>query len=172
MNERDGVATFNAIKVMKMNMAKGKINDILVIRLQRGDEIMESIKYVCQKYDIKNAVIMSMIGSLCGAKYYDPVMNPKVKCGISYADPIFLQCPVQFLSGHGEIFPNEDGNLGIHIHAVFADSKGNAYGGHLAEEGNQALNTINIFIGVIEGVEMGFKWDDILGTMAPYPKEV
>jgi predicted DNA-binding protein with PD1-like motif len=148
-----------------MNIAKGKISNILVMQLQRGDEIIESIRQACRKYSVKNAVIMSMIGSLSGAKYYDPVMNPNVKCGVSYADPIFLECPVQFLSGHGEICLNEDGDVRIHIHAVFADSKGNAYGGHLAEEGNRALNTINIFIGVIEGVNMGFEWDDILGMM-------
>jgi hypothetical protein len=46
---------------------------------------------------------------------------------------------------------------------MMRDLQGNAYGGHLAGEGNQALNTVNIFIGVIEGVDMGFEWDDILG---------
>jgi hypothetical protein len=47
---------------------------------------MKSIKRACQKYDIQNAVIISMIGSLNGASYYDPVINPKVKSFISYAE--------------------------------------------------------------------------------------
>jgi predicted DNA-binding protein with PD1-like motif len=157
--------------VNKMNMAQGKINDILVMRLQRGDDIMESIKQACQKYDIQNAVIISIIGSLNGASFYDPVINPKVKSFISYADPISLECPVQFLNGSGEIY-HRDGELSIHIHATFADSKGNAYGGHLTKEGNRALNTINIFIGVIAGVDMDIEWDDILGEKMFCPKEV
>jgi predicted DNA-binding protein with PD1-like motif len=154
-----------------MNLAKGKISNILVMRLQRGDDIMESITQACQKHDVQNAVIISMIGSLNGASFYDPVINPKVKSFISYADPITLKCPVQLLNGGGEIC-HRDGELNIHIHATFADSAGNAYGGNLTKEGNQALNTINIFIGVIEGVDMGFEWDDILGEKMFCPKEV
>jgi predicted DNA-binding protein with PD1-like motif len=153
-----------------MKMAKGEISDILVMRLKRGDEIIESIKQACREYNIKNATIINMIGSLKGAKYYDPIMNPNLKCGISYADPILLECPVQFLSASGEIAHDGD-ELIIHIHATFADSRGNAYGGHLSEDGNQALNTINIYIGIIKGVDMGFELDEELGLMALCPKE-
>jgi predicted DNA-binding protein with PD1-like motif len=158
--------------VIEMETAKGKISGILVMRLQRGDDIIESIKRVCQNYDVKNAVIISMIGSLNGAAYYDPVINPKVKCFVSYADPIYLECPVQLLSAHGEIGHDEKGEICIHIHATLADSKGNAYGGHLAAEGNQALNTVNIFIGVIEGVDMGYKWDDIMEGNVFSPRQI
>jgi predicted DNA-binding protein with PD1-like motif len=155
-----------------MKMAKGKINDILVIRLQRGDDLIGGVTQACREYGIKNGVIVSMVGSLNGVAYYDPVINPKVKSWISYADPIYLECPAQLLNGHGEICHREDGELDIHIHATFADSKGNAYGGHLAGEGNKVLNTVNIFISVIEGVDMGFEWEDILDQMSFCPKEV
>jgi predicted DNA-binding protein with PD1-like motif len=160
------------LTVTKMNMAKGEISDILVIRLKRGEEIKAGVMEACRKYEIKNAVIMSMVGSLNGAVYYDPVMNPDVKCGVSYADPISLERPVQLLSAHGEVCHRDDGELYIHIHATFADSQGNAYGGHLADEGNQALCTVNIFVGVIAGVEMGFEWDEIMGDTMFCPKEV
>jgi hypothetical protein len=161
-----------ATTVIEMKMAKGKISDIVVMRLKRGDEIIASIRRACREYDVKNAVIISMIGSLKGAKYYDPIMNSEFKCGISYADPIFLECPVQFLGASGEVLHCDDDELDIHIHATFADSKGNAYGGHLAEDGNQALNTINIYIGIIGGVDMGFEWEEELGRMVLCPKEV
>jgi predicted DNA-binding protein with PD1-like motif len=154
-----------------MKMAKGKINDIVVMRLNRGEEIVESITRACQEYNIKNATIINIVGSLQGAKFYDPVKNPSWKCGISYADPILLECPVQFLGASGEIAHDGD-ELRIHIHATLADSKGNAYGGHLSEDGNQSLNTINICIGIIEGVDMGFEMDEELGLMAFCPKEV
>jgi predicted DNA-binding protein with PD1-like motif len=155
-----------------MKTAEGNIKKVIVMRLQRGDEIMESIKRTCREYGVKNGVITSMIGSLSGVTYFDPVMNPDCKCGISYADPIFLPSPTQVLSGHGEICHDEAGEVCVHIHATFADSQGNAYGGHLAAEGNKALNTLNIFIEVLEGVEMSFEWDEELGVMAFYPKAV
>lgn len=153
-------------------MAEGKISRILVLRLKRGEEIIEGIRQACQKYNINNAVIISMIGSMNGASFYDPVINPKVKAFISYADPISLECPVQLLSAHGEICHQEDGEIRIHIHATFADSKGNAYGGNLTSEGNQALCTVNIFVGVIEGVDMGFEWDEIMGEKMFCPKKI
>jgi predicted DNA-binding protein with PD1-like motif len=156
-----------------MKTARGKVSDILVIRLQRGDDIMESIKQACRENNIKNGVITSMIGSLNGVTFYDPVINTKVKSWISYGEPIVLECPAQLLSAHGEICHDEGGEVCVHIHATFADSKGNAYGGHFAEEGNQGLNTVNIFIEVIEGVNMGFEWDDvILGGRVFFPEEI
>jgi predicted DNA-binding protein with PD1-like motif len=158
--------------VIPVKTAKGKISSILVVRLQRGDDLIGSIMQACEEYGVKNAAIISMVGSLNGATYYDPVINPKVKSWISYADPIFLECPAQILSAHGEICHTEDGKLDIHIHATFADSKGNACGGHLVGEGNQALNTVNIILAIIEGVDMGFEWEDILGQMSFYPKQV
>jgi predicted DNA-binding protein with PD1-like motif len=157
--------------VIAMKKAKGKISNIVVMRLQRGEEILPSVKQACQEYGVKNGVILSMIGSLDGAKFFDPVMNPNTKSGISYADPIFLERPVQFLSAHGEICHDEAGEIFVHIHATFADSQGNAYGGHLAEEGNKVMNTINTFVGVVEDVEMGFEWEDILGVMSFVPKQ-
>ena len=161
----------DAIRVITMKKAKGKISNIIVMRLQRGEEILPSVKRACQEYGVKNGVIISMIGSLDGAKFFDPVMNPNAKAGISYADPIYLERPVQFLSAHGEICHNADGEIFVHIHASMADSQGNSYGGHLAEDGNKVMNTINTFIGVIDDVDMGFEWEDALGVMSFVPKQ-
>ena len=155
-----------------MQIAQGIINRILVVRLQRGDDIMGSIREACRKYDVKNGVIMSVIGSLTGAKYYDPVINPKVKPGISYVDPLILESPVEVLSAHGEICHREDGEVYIHVHATFADSQGNAYGGHLADDGNPACTTINIFIGIIDNVDMVLQWEEIMGSLMFFPKEI
>jgi hypothetical protein len=53
----------NVIAVNKMEMAKGKICNIFVIRLQRNEDLIENIKQVCRKYKVKNGVIISMIRS-------------------------------------------------------------------------------------------------------------
>jgi len=155
-----------------MNVAKGTIRDILVIRLRRGDDMMGSIKEACLAHGVKNAVIISMVGSLNGATYYDPRFDPNDKSGISYGAPLVLESPAELLTAQGEICHREDGELSIHIHATFADSKGRAVGGHIIGEGNKCLNTLNIFIGVIDGVDMGFAWDEVLGMPAFCPKEV
>jgi predicted DNA-binding protein with PD1-like motif len=158
--------------VIKMRKAKGKVSDIIVIRLQRGEDVIGSIKQACLDYGIKNAVIISMIGSFDGASYYDPIINPKERCGISYGDPITLERPVQLLTAQGEICEDDKGEINVHLHATFADSQGNSYGGHISGLLNKALNTINAFIGVIDGVDMSYEYDDLLDGMVFCPKQL
>jgi predicted DNA-binding protein with PD1-like motif len=158
--------------VISMRKAKGKVKDIIVIRLQRGEDVIGSLKQACVDYGVKNAVIISMIGSFDGASYYDPIINPKERCGISYGDPITLERPVQLLTAQGEICEDDQGEVNVHLHATFADSQGNSYGGHISGLPNKALNTINAFIGVIDGVDMSYEYDDLLDGMVFCPKQL
>jgi predicted DNA-binding protein with PD1-like motif len=155
-----------------MRKAKGKVKDIIVIRLQRGEDVIGSLKQACVDYGVKNAVIISMIGSFDGASYYDPIINPKERCGISYGDPITLERPVQLLTAQGEICEDDQGEVNVHLHATFADSQGNSYGGHISGLPNKTLNTINAFIGVIDGVDMSYEYDDLLDGMVFCPKQL
>jgi predicted DNA-binding protein with PD1-like motif len=160
---------YRAKQVIEMKIANGTINKVLVARLQRGEDVIEGIKKVCQDNGVKNAVIISMIGSLYRARYTGPINDPSVKCGTGGTD-IQLEGPIEMLTGQGEICHKDDGELSIHIHATFTDSKGNAYGGHLFSDENEVLNTLNVFIGVIEGVDMGIELDKDLDIMAFSPR--
>jgi predicted DNA-binding protein with PD1-like motif len=158
--------------VITMQKAKGKVSEIIVVRLQRGEDVTGRIKRACQDYGVKNAVILSMIGSFDGASYFDPIINPEKKCGISYGSPITLERPVQLLTAQGEICEDGQGEINVHLHATFADSRGNAYGGHISGLPNKVLNTVNVFIGVIEGVDMSYVYDDLLEGGVFYPKQL
>jgi len=155
-----------------MDVAKGRTSEMLVIRLCRGDDLMESIYAACEKYGVKNGVIVSIVGSVKEAVFFDPEPNDADPSGIAYGDPIYVRYPAEFLSGNGEICHKEDGSLSVHIHAVFSDSTGKAYGGHIVGPGNKALNTLNIFIQIIEGVDMGFAFDPATGNPAFHPVEI
>jgi predicted DNA-binding protein with PD1-like motif len=154
-----------------IEIAKGKISYIYVIRLPRGEDIMAGIKRVCFENNIKNAVIISMIGSLYDAYYCDPIVDTSKKNGISGID-LKLEGPLEVLTVQGEICHKNDGDLLVHMHVTCADGKGNVYGGHITGEGNIVLNTMNIFIGIIDGIDMGIKLDDTLGIPAFCPKEI
>jgi predicted DNA-binding protein with PD1-like motif len=161
----------SAIKVIAMKMANGKISDILAVRLQRGEEMLDGVKRVCLANGIKNAVILSMIGSLDGACYTDPIVDSSKQNGISGID-LQLEGPLEVLTAQGEICHHDNGDLLVHIHVTCADSKGVAYGGHIMGGGNKVLNTLNIFIGVIDGINMGIELDNTLGIPAFCPKNV
>jgi predicted DNA-binding protein with PD1-like motif len=159
---------------INMKVVKGKISDILVIRLKNGESMINGIKQACMENSVKNAVIIGMTGSLEGACYCVPVKDLSKQCGISDSGPILLDGPLELLSGQGEIRHKDDGKLSVHLHGTFADEKGNVYGGHIEGEENKVLFTLNIVIGVIEGVDMGLEWEAALGfsNLQLCPKEI
>jgi predicted DNA-binding protein with PD1-like motif len=159
INKRNGV---RVITVIGMKIVKGKISDILVIRLKNGEGMIKSIKQACMENGIKNAVIINMTGSLDGACYSVPIKDHSKKSGISGSGPIWLEGPVELLTAQGEIRHKDDGELSIHMHGTFADAEGNAHGGNIEGEENKVLFTLNIVIGVIEGVDMCLEWENAL----------
>jgi predicted DNA-binding protein with PD1-like motif len=146
-----------------MKVIKGKISDILVIRLKNGESMMKGIKQACVENGVKNGVIINMTGSLDGACYTVPVKDQRKESGIGGSGPIWHDGPLELLTAQGEIRHQDDGELSIHLHGTFADGEGNAHGGNFEGEENKALFTLNIVIGVIEGVDMGLEWEDALG---------
>jgi predicted DNA-binding protein with PD1-like motif len=149
--------------VIEMKTVKGKISDILVIRLKNGEGMVAGIKQACTENGIKNGVIINMTGSLDGACYSFPVKDPSNKWGLAGSGLVWLEGPVELLTAQGEIRHKDDGELSVHLHGTFADWKGIAHGGNVEGEENKVLFTLNIVIGVIEDVDMGLEWEDALG---------
>ena len=58
-----------------------------------------------------------------------------------------------------------------HIHASFADEKGNEYGGHL-KDGNKVLVTVELVIAEIKGVAMTRVLDPSKGVPVLSPEEL
>lgn len=157
--------------VKEMKTAKGKLNEVLVVKLQRGDELTSGIRKACIEHGVTSGVILSMVGSLFNIHCINPITDSSKKCGVGDVDLKFDE-PVELMTGQGEICQKENGELLVHIHATIADSQGNAYGGHLVGEDNMVLNTINAFIGIIDGVDMGIEWDETIGLMQFSPKTI
>jgi len=151
---------------------KGHIREVLVIRLMRGENIYAGIVEACEQNNVRNAAIISVVGSLNGVSFYEPIVDPGHVSGISYGEAIRLEGPVEVLSVQGEICHTKDGDIKIHLHATFADREGKAYGGHLMEENIEVLNVINVFLGIIEGVDMGFEYEAVLGGDSFHPKGI
>ena len=161
-----------AIWVLKMKFAQGNISKIAGIRLQRGEDMMASIEKACNENGINNGVILSIIGSLEKACFVETINNSNTKSGVSGSDLITLDGPVEVLAAQGEICHKDSGELRVHIHATLSDSEGHAYGGHILGEGNITLCTINIVIGLIDGLDMGIEWDEKMDVWVFSPKAV
>lgn len=122
-------------------MLSKRIGNTLIVRVDRGEELIEGIKTAIKKEKIRLGIV-SGIGAASSTtlgvynveeqKYYQSVFN-----GIH---------EITHLAGN---VSEMDGETYLHLHITIADEKGHAHGGHL----NEAIigATSEIFIQIIDG---------------------
>ena len=124
-----------------------KFGNKWVVRIDKGEEIVQTLKEFCQDNKIK-------LGSLSGIGAADRVtvglFNTKNKQYQS--QELIGDYEITNLSGN---ISTMNGEIYLHIHISLADSKYNAYGGHLTSA--VISGTGEIIIEEIEGeIERGF----------------
>lgn len=121
-----------------------KTGDTYAVRLDPGEEILESVLRLAQKEGIGFAEV-SAIGAVGRTAFglYD--LDEK-----KYHSRTFEQ-PLEMVSLNGNL-SRRDGEPYIHLHAAFADEEGTVIGGHLNEAVISA--TCEMFIRVLDA-DMG-----------------
>ena len=137
----------------EMISAEGKLGRVVVVRLTPGTDLLGGIQAACEKYRIRNGVIISAIGSLDGVRFCDVEPLPEKKCGYGYGKVLSLDETIELTGAGGVICSDAAGNINLHIHISMSDKTGKAYGGHLVE-GTKVLMTADIVLGEIEGIAL------------------
>ncbi len=106
-----------------MNFKKTK--NIYVIRLERGEKIIEALKNFCLKNKIKCSYFFG-IGALDEAELAHYIVGNK-----KYSSKVFRQ-PLEIANMSGNI-TTMDNEAYIHCHATLSDEKMKAVAGHLKE---------------------------------------
>lgn len=121
-----------------------KENGKIIIRLDQGEMLLESIETVISKANIKNGVVISGIGTLSDARIHLVTTTgyPAVE---KY--PEWKNVPIELCSISGIIANGEP-----HLHTVFSDSH-NTYCGHL-EHGCKTLYLCEIVIELLENISL------------------
>lgn len=129
-----------------------RYGDIIAVRIDRGDEIVASVKSICEKEHVKFGSITGL-----GAVGHAVVGLYKVAEKKYFSNTFDGEMEMTSLIGN---VSEKDGQVYLHFHANFAKSDGQAVGGHL----NEAVisGTGEIFIHVING-EMGRRLDPVTG---------
>ncbi|WP_026486186.1 PPC domain-containing DNA-binding protein [Caldanaerobius polysaccharolyticus] len=127
-----------------------KIGRVFVLRLDQGDYVLESINDFIKKENIKDAVVVSAIGTLdyCVLHMVTTTGYPAVEHFERWEDK-----PLELSSIDGVI---ADGKP--HLHAVVSD-KEKAYSGHL-EEGCRVLYLAEIVIVELVGANLSRIYDE------------
>jgi len=128
----------------------GGIGRTFVFRLDKGDYVLESITSLIQKENIKDAVVVSAIGTLDECR-----MHMVLTTGYPPVEHFehWRNKPLELASISGIV---ADGKP--HLHAVVSDSE-KAYSGHL-EEGCRVLYLVEITILELKSANLTRAYDD------------
>lgn len=129
-----------------------KFDENYVVRLNKGEEVIECLKELCEKEDIKLAEITGL-----GASNLVEigVFNVNTK---EYNTKTFEgMFEITSLVGNAT---RKEGNVYLHVHINFGDEEGNVKGGHLVQARISA--TSEIIVRKIEG-QVGRKLSDEIG---------
>ena len=129
-----------------------KFNNDYVVRLNKSENVIESLKKLCREEDIKLAEITGLGAS---NKVEIGVFNTNTK---EYKTKVF-DGMFEITSLVGNV-TRKDGEVYLHIHINFGDAEGNAFGGHLVESKISA--TSEIIVRKIDG-EVGRKLSEEIG---------
>lgn len=126
--------------------------ETIVLRLEKGEEVIESIKNLCEKEDIKVGSISGL-----GASNHVVVGLFKVDEKKYYSNTFEEDFEITNLTGN---ISRMNGEVYLHIHGIFADVEGKCIGGHL----NKAIisATSEIIITKING-EIGRNFSEEIG---------
>lgn len=126
--------------------------ETIVLRLEKGEEVIESIKNLCEKEDIKVGSISGL-----GASNHVVVGLFKVDEKKYYSNTFEEDFEITNLTGN---ISRMNGEVYLHIHGTFADVEGKCIGGHL----NKAIisATSEIIITKING-EIGRNFSEEIG---------
>lgn len=124
----------------------------IVVRINRGEEIIASVKSVCEKENVRLASITAL-----GA--VDHIQVGLYKVAEKRYFPNVFDGEMEMTSLIGNV-TRKDGEVYLHMHADFADGAGHVFGGHL----NEAVisGTCEMFIQKIDG-EVGRRHDEATG---------
>ncbi|OPL08480.1 MAG: hypothetical protein AVO33_11025 [delta proteobacterium ML8_F1] len=115
-------------------------------RILPGSDLLPAIEEICLKHRIKSASIGTCIGSLKHLSYVYAIPEPSSFFKIKYSEPLKLDGIFEFVGAQGFIALDDAGRHQIHLHAHLSDEHKALYSGHLVQEDNIVLATIEILI--------------------------
>ncbi|MEZ5403063.1 MAG: DNA-binding protein [Bryobacteraceae bacterium] len=123
------------------------IKDVIRIRLDRGDLLLETINAAIRKHDIQDGAVITAAGSLQECTFHG------VKSLAAEPEQQFTtkKGPMEILNINGLIAAGEP-----HLHMTLSSPDGPAFGGHL-EKGCKVLYRAEITIARFAGTELARK---------------
>ncbi|MCF8565034.1 DNA-binding protein [Alicyclobacillus tolerans] len=120
---------------MAYKAAPGSLENIYVVRLLPGTDLIQGIEEFAQREGITHGVILSMLGTLKDGAFRNPRVDTTLPIlreyeGADQIDTFPFERPVEIVGGAGNLFPKED-KIEAHIHLVVSKDGAQTMAGHL-----------------------------------------
>jgi len=124
-----------------------RVEEVIRIRLDRGDLLLESIMAAIKKHGIEDGALLTAVGSLQECTYHG------VKSLAEKPEQLFTtkKGPMEILNMNGMIAAGEP-----HFHMTLSSPEGAAFGGHL-ENGCKVLYRAELTIAKFGGAQLARK---------------
>ena len=145
----------------------GGFREIIFAKLPPRADLMLGIKEVARKHNIRNAIILSCIGSLEKVTFGYAILSRDKSVMLGQDKHWQHDEPVSMLSGQGIIAPDTLGehDLAVHLHGTFQTNGGTAIGQHIEDlaGGSIVFNTTELVVGSLD-ISVARRFDEEVGT--------
>jgi len=145
---------------IRISSTESRPGRLIAARILPGTDLIPGLLKICRRYQIKSGCIVTLLGSLASARFVWPISESGSNRGVRYSAPYEIDGPLEFLGGSGIIGCLEDGETAIHLHGILSDRTDGFHAGHILEEGNQVLATIEVVIQELPDVEITRSLDE------------
>ncbi len=104
-----------------------------VVKIGSGETIQKRLVDFAHAAGVRNAVIVSAVGSVHGVKFRGIKAGAKLPLTPARVHEHDVEGPLELLDVTGNIFPDETGEIDCHLHVIASKSSGEVLGGHLHE---------------------------------------
>ncbi len=151
--------------------AVGTSGKTIAARIMPDSNFVEEILAICRENELEAAYIPTCIGSLKKARFVYAIPDDSTYFKMVYCDPVELDGPIEFLNAQGIVAKDENGEYLLHLHVLMSDKDMRVYGGHILDEGNIVLATMDLVLNEIKGINLARKYDNESGFYFFTPEE-
>ena len=123
------------------------------LKILPGQSLVDNIKNLVLRENIKSSVILSAIGSIRNVRVNGIKSGAKLPITPARLTPHRLEGPLELLGLTGNIVPGADGQPDCHLHVIAGKSSGDVVGGQLEDCEVFATCEIVLVETVVDGIE-------------------
>lgn len=124
-----------------------------ILKISQGEDIHERLKAFAKEAEVKNAIIISGIGSVSDVKFRGIKSGAKLPLTPARMRLHEDEGPLELLALTGNLFPDENDEIDAHIHISMSKSSGEVIGGHVFEAKVFASCELLVSEIIVQGVE-------------------